>query len=116
MSMRVLTYKVDDLALAKDPGAEVRADQTIAFAVGGTRYEIDLSAENAEKFEKKIAPFVNAARRTGSTSRRRSHTARQQSAAIREWAAAHGKTVHPKGRIPASVRAEYEAASQGAAV
>jgi hypothetical protein len=49
---------------------------------------------------------------TSSTSRRRPRTtgARQQTASIRTWAKDHGMQVNERGRIPANVVKEYDAA------
>jgi hypothetical protein len=42
--------------------------------------------------------------------RTRSGAGREQSARIREWAKQHGKKISERGRIPADILAEYEAA------
>jgi hypothetical protein len=89
------------------------ADQTVRFAVEGTGYEIDLSAKNAAAFGKLLAPYVEHARKAGrAPSRRAGRTAasRQRSGDIRAWAQQHGLTVSERGRIPASVMEQYEAA------
>ena len=41
------------------------AEQTVRFAFEGTDYEIDLSAKNAAAFGKKLAPYLEHARRAG---------------------------------------------------
>jgi hypothetical protein len=89
------------------------ADQTVRFAVEGTGYEIDLSAKNAAAFGKLVAPYVEPARKAGrAPSRRAGRTAasRQRSGDIRAWAQQHGLAVSDRGRIPASVMEQYEAA------
>jgi len=89
------------------------ADQTVRFAVEGTGYEIDLSAKNAAVFRNLLAPYVEHARKAGQApSRRAGRTAasRQRSGDIRAWAQQHGLTVSERGRIPASVMEQYEAA------
>jgi len=88
------------------------AEQTIRFAFDGTDYEIDLNAKNAAKFSKQLAPYVEHARRAG---RARSHRPgraanRQRSGDIRAWAKEHGLAVSERGRIPASVVEQYNAA------
>lgn len=89
------------------------AEQTIRFAFDGTDYEIDLNAKNAATFSKQLAPYVEHARRAGrAPSRRPGRTAvnRQRSGDIRAWAKEHGLTVSERGRIPASVVEQYNAA------
>jgi hypothetical protein len=92
------------------------ADETVRFGLGGTNYEIDLSAKNADAFRRQIAPFIEHARKTGRESRRRAGrttSSREHSADIRAWAKDHGITVSDRGRIPASLAEQYQAATQG---
>jgi hypothetical protein len=97
------------------------ADETVKFGLDGVQYEIDLSAKNAEKLREALNDFVTSARRstgTGLTKRRITGPARNDSAqnkAIREWAQAQGKKVADRGRVPAEIVAEYEAAMAPAA-
>src|SRR5215470_7376452 len=89
------------------------ADETVRFGIGGAQYEIDLSARNAAAFRRKLAPFIAHARKAGRGPRRApGHTAssRERSAAIRAWAKDQGIAVSERGRIPASVVTQYEAA------
>jgi hypothetical protein len=109
MAQRVSVALEDDL----DGGP---ADETVRFGVGTTEYEIDLSEKNAVKLRKRLAPFVENARKVGrGQPRRAARTAvsRQHSADIRAWALGHGITISEGGRIPASVVAQYNAASGG---
>jgi hypothetical protein len=89
------------------------AEQTVRFAFDGTDYEIDLSAKNAAAFGKHLAPYLEHARRAGrAPSRRPGRTAagRQRSSDIRAWAKQHGLAVSERGRIPASMVKQYQAA------
>jgi nucleoid-associated protein Lsr2 len=89
------------------------AEQTIRFAFEGTDYEIDLNAKNAATFSKQLAPYLEHARRAGrAQARRPGRTAagRQRSSDIRDWAKEHGLAVSERGRIPASVVEQYDAA------
>ena len=99
---------VDDL----DGGV---ADGSVAFALDGKSFEIDLSAKRAAELRSILAPYVGAARRAGggTTVRRQRGTAassprRGDTSAIREWAAAHGHQVSARGRISAAVIQAYE--------
>jgi hypothetical protein len=89
------------------------AEQTVRFALDGTDYEIDLSAKNAAAFGRQLAPYLEHARRAGPATSRRSGRAAvgaQRSGDIRAWAKEHGLAVSERGRIPASVVEQYQAA------
>jgi hypothetical protein len=88
------------------------ADETVRFGLGGTEYEIDLNKKNARALRKELAPYVEHARRAGRGQRRpRTSSSRRRSGDIRAWAREQGITVSERGRIPASVVAQYEAAT-----
>jgi len=93
------------------------ADETVRFGLGGTEYEIDPSKKNANAFRRQLAPFIEHARRAGRGQRRRpgrTASSRERSADIRAWAKDQGIEVSDRGRIPASVAEQYDAATQGA--
>jgi len=105
MATKITVALADDL----DGGP---ADETVRFRVDGTDYEIDLNKKNAAAFRKKLAPFIEHARRTGRGPRRRAGrpaAGRERSAAIRAWAIEQGIAVSARGRIPADVVEQYEA-------
>jgi hypothetical protein len=94
------------------------ADSTVPFSLDGVDYEIDLSSENAERLRAALQPFVANARRAA-TSRKKAGGARSSSsgrdlAAIRSWARDNGVPVSQRGRIAASVIAQYDAAQRPA--
>jgi Lsr2 len=92
------------------------ATETLRFAFDGTDYEIDLNAKNGTAFRKQLASYVEHARKTGRTQGRRAGRAassRQRSGDVRAWAKQHGLAVSERGRIPAGVMAQYEAAGSG---
>lgn len=118
MATITTTTLVDDL-----DGSE--AVDTVAFALDGVAYEIDLNDENAEKLREALAGYVAGARRVDGGRRgarakvaksakpaRGSRTApdREQTAAIREWARANGYEVSERGRLSANVLSAFEAA------
>jgi hypothetical protein len=91
------------------------ANETVQFGLGSAQYEIDLNKKNARAFRKKLAPFVEHARKAGPGQRRppaRTPSSRQHSVDIRAWAKATGLPVSDRGRIPASVVHQYEAATR----
>ncbi len=90
------------------------ADETVRFAFGGAEYEIDLNKKNARAFRKQLAPFIDHARRAGRAPRRRAGrnaASRDRSGTIRAWALEQGLVVSARGRIPASIVEQYEAAT-----
>lgn len=90
------------------------AAETVLFGFDGTDYEIDLSTKNAATFREQFVPFIEHARRLGrGEARRPARTAasRRRSGDIRAWARDHGIEVSERGRIPASVVEQYQAAA-----
>ena len=89
------------------------ADETVRFALNGTSYEIDLSSKNARALRGTFGGYVEHARKAPGGSRQtRGPRKRTDTSAVREWARAHGKEISERGRIPASVMREYEAAQE----
>ncbi len=109
MAQKVTVVLEDDL----DGGL---ADETVRFGLDGAEYEIDLSKKNAAAFRRRLAPFVEHARKAGRGQRRRpgrTAPSRDRSGGIRAWAKDQGIAVSDRGRIPASVVEQYEAATKG---
>jgi Lsr2 len=109
MATKITVVLEDDL----DGGP---ADETVRFAVDGTGYEIDLNASSAAAFRQQLAPYIEHARRTGPRVRPqpgRTAASRGRSADIRAWAKDQGITLSGRGRIPADIARQYEAAMGG---
>jgi Lsr2 len=109
MAQRVTVELEDDL----DGGP---AAETVRFGVDGSEYEIDLSNKNATAFRRKLAPFIDHARKAGRGQRRRpgrTASSRERSGDVRAWAKDQGIAVNARGRIPANVVEQYEAAAKG---
>ena len=110
MAQRVHIVLEDDV-----DGSE--AVETVMFGLDGVSYEIDLSEKNAAKLRDAVALYVGSARRIsgrGSAARKstRSRSTSGTSASeVREWARAQGYEVSDRGRVPADVKAAYEAAN-----
>ena len=110
MAHKVVVRLVDDL----DGGP---ADGTVTFALDGHRYEIDLSAANAEKLREALRPYAAAGRQdtrtrtgaAGGTSTRDSRIA-PDTAKIRTWANNNGHHVADRGRVHQHIRDAYYAA------
>lgn len=106
MAQRVQVVLVDDI----DGGS---ADETVSFALDGVAYEIDLNTKNAARLRDDMATWVAGARKVSGRgrggARRGSRAGGGKSAEIREWARSAGYTVSDRGRIPAEVKAAYDA-------
>jgi len=108
VAQRVEVVLVDDL----DGGV---AEETVQFALDGVSYEIDLNADNAAALRDALAVYVGHGRRVGGrrssgrASSRRSGSS--ETAQIRAWAKDRGLGVNERGRIPADIVAQYEAAN-----
>ena len=92
------------------------ADETVRFGLDGVAYEIDLSRQNARAFRREFASFLVHARQAEGGRRRRparGSPGRWRSGDIRAWAKDAGIGVSDRGRIPASVVAQYQAATGG---
>jgi hypothetical protein len=95
------------------------ADETVAFGLDGTNYEIDLSRKNADRLRSDLEKFLHAARRVGrggiaptrrarGTSAQPAKADRAQNQAIRDWAKRKGIQLSERGRIPRNVIEQYE--------
>lgn len=89
------------------------ADETIRFGLDGVDYEIDLSADNAEKMREGLTQWVGHARKV---SRGRGPAASRKSGPsateIRAWAKANGLEVNERGRVPTHIKDAYELAQR----
>lgn len=96
------------------------AAETVAYAVDGTHYEIDLSAENAEKLRSVLEEYAGSARKASGSGRRSTPTTRRtptrrtssevDPAAVRAWAASNDITVSPRGRLARKLVEAFHAA------
>ena len=108
MATKITVVLEDDL----DGGP---GEETLQFAIDGTEYEIDLNYTNARAFRQQLAPYIDHARKAGRAQGRRpgrTAASRERSTDIRAWAKDQGITVSARGRIPADVVEQYEAATE----
>lgn len=109
MAQKNVTIYIDDLTGKQLPDG---AGETVSFSLDGVRYELDVDAKAAQKLRSVFTPYVHAGRRlVGARGVRatRVKTAADP-AAVRAWASSNGISVSNRGRIPASVLAEFQAA------
>jgi hypothetical protein len=108
VAQKVQVILVDDL----DGGA---AQETVTFGLDGVSYEIDLSDAHAAELREAFAAWVGHARkvstRLGARPVRRASRGSGPSEAtlVREWARENGHKVSDRGRIPADLKAQYDA-------
>ena len=114
--------KQTTVTIIDDIDGSAGAEQ-VEFAFEGRSYEIDLSPANADRLREALAPYLSAARRTGTARRTaapaapaarngtpRSGTDRERNQAIREWAGQNGFKIAERGRIPANVIEAFDQA------
>jgi len=92
------------------------AAETVQFGFEGAAYEIDLNRTNARAFRKQLKPFIEHARTAGRGPTRRgarTTASRHRSGEVRAWARDHGIAVGDRGRIPATVLDQFQAAARG---
>jgi len=114
MAKVISTILIDDI-----DGTPIDGTETINFAFNGTAYEIDLGPENAKEFLDRVSVFIEHARpvQTAAAPGRKAHraaaagTTTGDAGDIRAWAKANGKPVNERGRISATLRQEYHAAT-----
>lgn len=110
MAQRTQVLLIDDL----DGGT---ADETVAFGLDGSVYEIDLSEKNATRLRESLADYVAHSRKASlirTNARRRAAGSRISSgpdtADVRSWARSNGYAVNERGRISSEVMEAYRAA------
>ncbi len=121
--MAIKTVLIDDFDGTPISGPAV----TTHFSLNGAMYEIDLSAENAQKLKDALAPFIKFGRKVAAgpevmardiakakTAAKRRGVGRHSNGsndltAIREWARASGHTLGDRGRIAAAILEAYAA-------
>lgn len=91
-----------------------KAAETVTFGLDGRIYEIDLSKKNAATLRKVLGEFAGSARRVRSGRSAAVGVARSSdridAKAVREWAQEQGIAVSARGRVPAEVVEQYQAA------
>jgi nucleoid-associated protein Lsr2 len=107
MAQKIQTLLIDDIDGSL-------ATETVQFSLDGTDYEIELNAQHSGELRRELARFIAHARKTSGTRPARNRSRASQGtttdldpATIRTWAAARGKQVNPRGRVPADIVAEY---------
>lgn len=110
MVQRVQVLLIDDVDAST-------AVETVVFALEGTTYEIDLSAENAQALRDDLAKWTAHARKqVGRKASAPAPAARGKGGRrgdlgkVREWARANGHAVSDRGRISSALQEAYDKA------
>ncbi|HZR49980.1 MAG TPA: Lsr2 family protein [Streptosporangiaceae bacterium] len=109
MAQKVRTLFIDDLD-------GTPAEGTIRFALDGTEYEIDLSANHEQALRDTLARYVAAARRDRANRRptrprRAASNGPVSNSEVRAWAKSQGMEVKERGRMPAELVVKFQAAT-----
>lgn len=110
MAQKTVVTLFDDL-----DGTEIGQGEgeTVAFALDGQNYAIDLSSDNAEELRSALQAYIAAGTRLSSgrrSSRPTNASSVPKASDVRAWATAQGIDVPARGRIPQQIKDQYEAA------
>jgi Lsr2 len=85
------------------------AAETVTFAIDGSRFEIDLSEQNAATLRAVMSGWISKSRRSGHRRARGSRSASDpaESTKARKWAIDNGFDVGPRGRLRSEVLDAY---------
>lgn len=112
-SKTTVTYVSD---LSGDVIEEGSGGGSVEFSINGTKYTIDLTEKEVEKFNSSVEHYVTNATRVGgrrkttTASRSASGRSREQLQAIRDWARKNGHQVSDRGRISAEIQDAFDVA------
>lgn len=119
MAQRVISYVVYTDDFTGEEFAEGDGE-TVAYAIDGASYEIDLTKDNAAAFRELVGPYLKASRKTSDTRGRQlaagggpgTRRSKAEMQKIREWGRANGYTVPEsgRGRIPWGLTQAYDRA------
>lgn len=97
------------IELVDDYDGQSPAEETLAFALDGVSYEIDLSVLNSGTLRGVFEQWIPHARKAGRARRAKNpaKTDRALTRTIREWAREQGLDVSGRGRIPVEISKAY---------
>jgi len=115
MAQRTIVTLTCDLSHSE---AETPAVETVSFAFDGTTYEVDVCGDHAKDIRETFGDYADRARKAAPSvigRKSRSNGSNRLGGArpsqIRDWAKDNGISVSERGRIPANVMEQYEAAT-----
>jgi hypothetical protein len=94
------------------------AEETVAFGLDGSSYEIDLSGTNAQQLRDSLSAWIGHARKVGRSGAARTTPAgrtprsseRTDLTAVRAWARENGFEISDRGRVSSQVLEAYKGA------
>ena len=109
MAQKIQTLFIDDI-----DGGE--AEGTVRFALDGNEFEIDLNSEHTDELRSTLVKYISHARKVSSPPRRSTARGGRKPAsidtgAVRTWARQQGIDIKERGRVPATVVEQYQAAA-----
>jgi hypothetical protein len=110
VAQRTVITLIDDL-----DGTEIAEGkgETVAFAIDGKDYAIDLTDKNASELRKALAPYVDVASRVTGRTRTIGNFKKDTgptASDVRTWAKDNGHDLPERGRISAAARKAYDTA------
>lgn len=119
MARKELVQYIDDM-----DGTPIKDEdvQVVRFSYRGKNYFLDLTEDNARKFDEAMAPFIENAqvddaapaatrtRRAAAANNPNAARQRERNRIIRQWAKDRGMAVADRGALPKSIIEEYEKA------
>ena len=102
------------ITLTCDVCGKAKDVQSRTIGLDGKTYEIDLCPKDGKGLSKAAAGYISKARKITAmpAPRHNGHRprSRAETAAIRDWARASGMKISDRGRVPAAVFRDYQAA------
>jgi hypothetical protein len=112
MAKKITEIMIDDIS-----GEELTSEtgETVKFSLDGINFEIDLSHANAREMREALQGYISKSRRNSTNSgapRRTSSGVNdpRELGEARTWLRGKGYTVSDRGRIPATLLAEFRSA------
>lgn len=118
-----------EMVLADDLDNSTGGVTRVEFSIEGEKYALDLNRRHRADLRRSLGRFIDAAKRAekGKSPARQAPTPsgggvaqtaerRNENAVIREWARVRHIPVPPRGRIPRSIREQYENYQQNVTV
>jgi hypothetical protein len=103
-----------EVTLTCDVCGKAKDVETRTIGLDGKTYQVDLCAKDGKGLSKAAAGYVSNARvittRRVSRGKGRQPRSSNDTAAVRDWARASGLKISDRGRVPAAIFQDYQAA------
>jgi hypothetical protein len=102
------------VTLTCDVCGKAKEVQTRTIGLDGKTYEIDLCSKDGKSLNNAVVEYVSNARKRTARQPSRENVRQPRSgadtAAVRDWAKASGMKISDRGRVPAAIFRDYQAA------